>query len=676
MKYKFSKNQKKVFNNKSLSNGNNSIIILNNISLNNLTNIYLDYLAKINKNKNKINNSYKNINSVSKKKIVYASKEKDNDIILKNNKYLEKNREYYNNQKRIYKNKDNYKKSIRIKVQKLEEFNLRSFNFKNSKNYFLNKLKFMNNNINDSINLNSLNNNNIQYERKNHNNTNKNQYSKYFNSRKNSDKKTNNISTIFNRYSSTLNNQQMINIVKTMRKNIEMSKEKILINSTTHTICDKISKSHILTKKNKSLNPSKTFRNISTNVKNKNNNKNIKEKNKSTDYFKNQKIVKKNNLGDLNEKMIDDINIKDFSNSINQEYDETKEKEFRKKSDKSLSTNTELGCGKNKIKIIKKNKKKIFNDLYESIDKKEKKIIETKESIYITPSNKSNNLEKNLNNNNKDKNSNSKQIEEYITDIIESLLEEEDYFLNKKKYINPYYLQNEAIELTPEMRTVAVEWLILIHFKIFKFSENTLFLAIQIFDRYLSKVDLTADQSELLLYTSFMLASKYNEIEYVNMKEVLKLSQDKFNQEQIVNMETQILIKLDFEISGPTIYEFFVLFASFLNLSKKKINQGLYILNVILLDFHMLKYPNFMLAYAVMKLITKKFDENLISFIKNILKRKNLYKFLHIFNEDEIESICLNIQVLYNTFLETKYKNIQEKFAREEFNSVSKYTSI
>ena len=226
------------------------------------------------------------------------------------------------------------------------------------------------------------------------------------------------------------------------------------------------------------------------------------------------------------------------------------------------------------------------------------------------------------------------------------------------------------------MRTVAVEWLILIHFKIFKFRENTLFLAIQIFDRYLSKMDLTADQSELLLYTSFMLASKYNEIEYVNMKEVLKLSQDKFNQEQIVNMETQILIKLDFEISGPTIYEFFVLFASFLNLSKKKINQGLYILNVILLDFHMLKYPNFMLAFAVMKLITKKFDENLISFIKNILKRKNLDKFLHIFNEDEIESICLNIQVLYNTFLETKYKNIQEKFAREEFNSVSKYTSI
>ena len=29
-------------------------------------------------------------------------------------------------------------------------------------------------------------------------------------------------------------------------------------------------------------------------------------------------------------------------------------------------------------------------------------------------------------------------------------------------------------------------------------------------------------------------------------------------------------------------------------MSKKKINQGLYILNIILVDFHMLKYPNFL----------------------------------------------------------------------------------
>ena len=226
------------------------------------------------------------------------------------------------------------------------------------------------------------------------------------------------------------------------------------------------------------------------------------------------------------------------------------------------------------------------------------------------------------------------------------------------------------------MRTIAVDWLVLIHFRIFKFTENTLFLAIQIFDRYLSKVDLNTEQTELLLYTSFMIASKHNEIDYMNMQETLKLSQDKFNKEQVVKMESDVLNKLDFEILAPTMCEFFNLFASYLNLNQEKINQGLYILNIILVDFHMLKYPNFMLSFVVIKLITKKVDINLENLIKNILKEKKLVKFLNIFKRDEFEKICKKIKLLYNTFLETKYKNIQDKFADNEYNSVSKYTSI
>ena len=95
-----------------------------------------------------------------------------------------------------------------------------------------------------------------------------------------------------------------------------------------------------------------------------------------------------------------------------------------------------------------------------------------------------------------DKDNDPQQAKEYITDIIESLLLEENYYLNEKNYIDPHYLEKEDSELTPEMRTVAVDWLVLIHHKIFKFQENTLFLTIQIFDRYLSKIDLNTN-SEL-----------------------------------------------------------------------------------------------------------------------------------------------------------------------------------
>ncbi len=106
-------------------------------------------------------------------------------------------------------------------------------------------------------------------------------------------------------------------------------------------------------------------------------------------------------------------------------------------------------------------------------------------------------------------------------------------------------------------------------------------------------MDLNIEQKELLLYVSFMIVSKHNEIDYMDMQETLKLSQDKFNKEQVVKMESEILNKLDFDILAPTMCEFFILFASYLNLNQEKINQGLYILNIILVDLHIWKYQNF-----------------------------------------------------------------------------------
>ena len=388
-------------------------------------------------------------------------------------------------------------------------------------------------------------------------------------------------------------------------------------------------------------------------------------------YYKKVERLRKNCLSDINGKIAQEIKNEINSYSINS--NNLKENEILRKSYKSIKTDDKKKNKNAKIKIIKKKKNRllnILNNLNESINKNEKYIKKNDTEICMTPeisklitASSSNNI-------------NPQQAEEYTTDIIESLLLEEDYYYNQKKYINPYYLENEDSELTPEMRTVAVDWLVLIHFKIFKFSENTLFLAIQIFDRYLSKVDLTTEETEMLLYTSFMLASKHNEIDYVNMQETLKLSQDKFSKDQIIKMESEILNKLDFEILAPTMYEFFVLFASFLGLSQTKINKGLYILNIVLVDFHMLKYPNFMLAFAVIKLITKTVDKNLVNLIKNILNKNKIEKFLNIFNRQGYEKICNRIKLLYNTFLETKYKNIQDKFSEKEFNSVSKFTYI
>jgi hypothetical protein len=226
------------------------------------------------------------------------------------------------------------------------------------------------------------------------------------------------------------------------------------------------------------------------------------------------------------------------------------------------------------------------------------------------------------------------------------------------------------------MRTVAVDWLVLIHHKIFKFKENTFFLAIQLFDRYLSKIILSIEKTELLLLTSFSLASKHEEVEYVNMKETLQLSQNKFSKEDIVKMEYNILKQIDFEILSPTMCDFFQIFSFMINFNNTKFFQGLYILNIILVDFHMLKYPNCILALAVIKLINKKIDKELVDIINKIIKNKNLIQIGKFLKSKQINSICSKIKLLYETFLETKYINIQEKFAQGKYNYASTNTSI
>ena len=226
------------------------------------------------------------------------------------------------------------------------------------------------------------------------------------------------------------------------------------------------------------------------------------------------------------------------------------------------------------------------------------------------------------------------------------------------------------------MRTVAVDWLVLIHHKIFKFKENTFFLAIQLFDRYLSDMILSVEKTELLLLTSFTLASKHEEVEYVNMQETLQLAQNKFTKTQVINMEYEILKQIKFEVLAPTMCDFFEIYAFLIDLNNDKLFQGFYILNIILVDFHMLEYPNCILALAVTKLINEKLDMELFDIVNKIVKNKKLEYIEKFLNLRKICSICNKIKLLYDTFLETKYKNIPEKFSESQYNCVSIKTSI
>ena len=269
-------------------------------------------------------------------------------------------------------------------------------------------------------------------------------------------------------------------------------------------------------------------------------------------------------------------------------------------------------------------------------------------------------LEKNSNKNNP------QYIIEYFEDIlINLLLEEYDFFINKK-YIDPLYPKHEKCTLTPEMRTIVVDWLVFVHNQIFKFKENTLFLTVQTLDRYFSKnSDISTEKTDFVLLSIFNLISRIEETNYINSLETTQLSQNRFDPKDISNLQFEILDSLNFEVITPTICDFFEIYSVILNLNENQINQGFYIMNVILLDFHMLEYPNFILAFAVIIIISENKNKNYKKIeedIMKIIKEKKLVKFNDLMKEDKINIIVHSIKALFEFFLECDFVNIRNKF--------------
>ena len=574
-------------------------------------------------------NSYRNIS--------YVSKEKDSKNCTKR-----KDPKYYSNQKKIHN-----KKIIinRNKNRCKKENNIEYADFKIKKNDLVNLINLKSNNLNI-----------IKKKLLKRNPQSSQNYSK----------------DIFkiNKQKNEIRNTE-INLSRETRNSLSMNVLKnILDMNSDHFSPKQIKKNNLIKnynisikniqggnalKQNKSFKLSNPYHNITS--------LNKKKKIKIEDIIYNKDKDKKinnnrNNKGDKLSKEISKENIKKKGNKektevklINKENDII----YKSKSkDKKISVTKYFRKSNTNQNIINSN----INKLSLNNQIKEEKI-ELENQNKINPELKNKN--------------NPQYLSEYILDILENFLLDESSYISHN-YINPNYLfDSNNSELTEEIRSVSINWLIMIIYKIFKFKENTLFLTVQIIDRFLSKKTLTIERTELLILCSLILSSKHEEIDYVNMVESLQLSSNKFTKEDIINMQYEILNELNFELMIPTMNDYFNIFCSMLNFNDIDTNKGLFLLNIILVDCHSIKYPNFLISLATVKLIYKKNINELIKRLRYFFVKNKQDKFLAMINDENIlDKVCYKIKTIYKRYLNDKFKNIEEKFSDEKYQSVAK----
>ena len=141
---------------------------------------------------------------------------------------------------------------------------------------------------------------------------------------------------------------------------------------------------------------------------------------------------------------------------------------------------------------------------------------------------------------------------EFAHDIYLNMRAEE----NRLK-VSPSYLTEvqSPKEVKDTSRAFLIEWIIDVHRK-FRLNSETLYVTVLLIDRFLSLKQIKKSQLHILGVTSLLIATKYEEIYPPELKDLLNVSENKFTREEVLVMEKQMLITMQFDVTSPSAYRF------------------------------------------------------------------------------------------------------------------------
>ena len=111
---------------------------------------------------------------------------------------------------------------------------------------------------------------------------------------------------------------------------------------------------------------------------------------------------------------------------------------------------------------------------------------------------------------------------------------------------NGFYMRNQK-DINENVRAILVDWIISVHAK-FKLLPETLYLTINLIDRYFARFVVMKADVQLVGVASLLIATKYEEIYPPTVKDFIYLTDNTYTRQQIIAMEQSILFHLEFEI--------------------------------------------------------------------------------------------------------------------------------
>ncbi|KZV53905.1 hypothetical protein F511_23670 [Dorcoceras hygrometricum] len=230
------------------------------------------------------------------------------------------------------------------------------------------------------------------------------------------------------------------------------------------------------------------------------------------------------------------------------------------------------------------------------------------------------------------------------------------------------YMEKQQLDITEAMRGILVDWLVEVSEE-YRLIPDTLYLTVNLIDRYLSTNNIEKQKLQLLGVTCMLIASKYEEICAPCVEEFCFITDNTYTKGEVLKMEGRVLNYLGFQLSIPTTKKFLRRFIHAAQFSYEIPSVELeflanYLAELTLIEYSFLKFLPSLIAASAVFLARWTLDQSDHPW-NSTLEYYTMYK------KSDLKRTVLELQDLQINTKTCTLNAVREKYKQSKFKCVS-----